>query len=272
MSKEDWSDERLLVRLTQNKSEKVRWGTIVILRKRPTEKLFNKCEEFIKSSDSYKRCLGIDILAQLGPSPRPFLQPTLQLYFDTILRETDSEVIMSLLCAIGHNNDDLNDIQVDIVSSFAEHKDKEVRKAVVFALLGLTNLRAVDTLIRLSSDKISYIRNWSTFGLGRQIEVHSESINKALWRRVSDKHQETRYEAIIGLAKRRDDRVLPIIAQELEKGEFGTLLLTAVLASEKVEFIPLLQQNLDSARADTTINPEWVNELENCINELSERT
>ncbi len=267
MSKINWTDDKLLSRLLHNKSDKSRWDTIAILRKRPTEELFGKCVEFTKSNDPKIRSIGIDILAQLGLSPRPFLKETLQLYFDLLTTEKDPEVLSSLLYAIGHNNNKLNQEQIEKICSFSNSDNKLVKEGLVSALGFIDDLRATHVLIKLSNDKSTPIRNWATFYIG-QGERNTKEIRDALWKRVNDKHSETKMEAIAGLAKRKDKRVTELIKCELTKDEFGTLLFEAIIASENPEFLPLLQQHLDAVKEDQAINPEWEKELKNCIAEL----
>ena len=125
---------------------------------------------------------------------------------------------MSLLYAIGHNNEKLGKAQVDKLCSFADTENNFVKEGLVSALLGVDNSKAIRTLITLSSDKLNNIRNWATFGIGTQTERNSKKIRDALWDRVIDKHQETKLEAILGLAKRKDKRVNEIIKQELIEG------------------------------------------------------
>ncbi|MEG1199660.1 MAG: hypothetical protein RSD53_09735, partial [Algoriella sp.] len=66
MSKLNWSDEKLISRLINYKTDKSRWETIRILRSRPSKELFEKCIELINSNEQKKKIIGIDILAQLG--------------------------------------------------------------------------------------------------------------------------------------------------------------------------------------------------------------
>ena len=119
---------------------------------------------------------------------------------------------------------------------------------------------------------MSHIRNWATFGLGTQIERNNKNIRETLWNRVNDKHQETKLEAIVGLAKRKDNRVNEIIKREIIDGEYGTLLFEAILEIKDKEFLPLLKQNLKNIKDDKNINPEWEKDLKNCINELIKLT
>ena len=272
MSRENWTVDKLLSRLINNKSDKSRWDNIAILRKRPSDELFNTCSDFTKSDEPKIRIIGINILAQLGLSQRPYLKQTLELFFDLLNSENHPEVLMSLLYAIGHNNTKLSADQIDKICSFASNDHRLVREGLVSALLGIDNLKAIETLIKLSSDKLSHIRNWATFGLGSQIERNNKNIREALWKRVNDKHEVTKLEAIVGLAKRKDDRVKEIIRDELISGEYSTLLFEAIIETQEKEFIPLLKQNLSALKGDKTNNPEWEKELKSCIQEMTELT
>lgn len=270
MSLENWTDDKLISRLINNKTDKTRWDKISALRKRPSEELFVKCVELTKSNNPKIRTIGIDILAQLGLRPRPYLKEALNIFFDLLNCETDPYVLMSLLYAIGHNNNELDNIQIDKICSFIQNENSLVKEGLVSALLGIENSTAIETLIKLSSDKLNHIRNWATFGLGTQIERNNKEIREALWNRVNDKHQETKFEAILGLAIRKDNRINEIIRRELINGQFGTLLIEAIIETQSKEFLPLLKHNLSATKDDKTINTEWKNDLKNCINELNE--
>lgn len=272
MSRKNWTDEKIISRLINNKTDKSRWENIRTLRQRPSEELFLKSVELTKSDNTKIRKIGVDILAQLGLSPRPFLKETLKVYFELLEIETDPDVLMSLLYSIGHNNDELDKEQIDKICSFIDNENSWVKEGLVYALLGIDNLTAIETLIKLSSDKLSHIRNWATFGLGSQIERNNKNIREALWNRVNDKHQETKLEAIVGLAKRKDNRVNEVIKREIIDGEYGTLLFEAILEIKDNEFLPLLKENLKSIKNDKNINPEWKKDLKNCINELIKLT
>lgn len=271
MSRKDWTDDKLIYRLINNKTNKSRWDNISVLRRRPSEELFSKCVELTQSKDPKIRSIGIDILAQFGSPPRPFLKETLTLYFELLNIESDSEVLMSLLYAIGHNNDNLSEQQIEKLCSFHNNDNNWIKEGLVSAIGFIDDLHVIDVLIKLSADKLSHIRNWATFFIG-QGERNNKNIREALWKRVNDKHQETKLEAICGLAKRKDSRIIEIIKRELIDCEYGTLLFEAIIEVGDKEFLPLLQENLKSIEDNTNINPEWKKDLENCIDTLTKLT
>lgn len=269
MSRKNWTDDKLILRLFNNKSNKSRWDNINELRKRPSEELYLKCVELTTSKDPKIRIIGIDILAQMGVTPRPFLKQTLKLYFDLLNIENDPEVLMSLLYSIGHNNDHLNKTQIEKLCTFSDSDNNLVKEGLVSALGFINELNSINVLIKLSTDKLSYIRDWATFYIG-QSERNNKAIREALWARINDKHQTTRFEAIVGLAKRKDIRITEIIKKELIDGEYGTLLFEAIIETRDKQFLPLLRQNLKSIEGDNSINNKWLTDLKECIKELTE--
>ncbi len=268
MSRKEWADKKLFFRLLNNKSDKTYWENICELRSRPNRNIFDKSLDLITSESFKERIIGIDILAQLGVPPRPFIKETINLYFDTLEIEKVPKVLTSLLYAIGHNNDNLNQIQISQLVKFKNNKSTSVRKGLVSSLLGLEDEQAIGTLIELSNDKISSIRDWSTFGIGSQIDTDNDDIRDALWNRINDKSQDAKLEAIVGIAKRKDIKIKEIIKRELLSGEYGMLLFDAIELLDDAEFIPLLERNLTSGKLEKGINPQWLEELEKLIDRL----
>ncbi len=100
-----------------------------------------------------------------------------------------------------------------------ECRDYEIRADVAFALCSFDGQDVVDALITLSSDSDRDVRDWATAGLGTFLELDSPQIRNALVARLSEEDAEIRGEALIGLAKRKDERVLEPLKRELS-GEF----------------------------------------------------
>jgi hypothetical protein len=266
MNKRNCTIDDIFSHLLNCKTEKAYWNNINILRGKPCDEVFFRCAEFIHSDIAKERMAAVDILAQLGLPPRPYEQPSILLFFELLDAEKDSHVLMSVLYSIGHNNDNLNVSQIKKMCKCAYDRHWFVRKAVSCALLGIENETAIDTLILLSKDSSSMVRDWATFGLG-QAEEDSDKIKQALWKRVNDKCQDAKLEAIIGLAKRKDCQVMKIIKRELLAGEYGILLLEAIEILNDKQVLPLLRKNLAIAKKQK-YNTEWIQDLENCINNL----
>ncbi|MCU0436763.1 MAG: hypothetical protein MUC49_02545 [Raineya sp.] len=268
MSKRKYTDNQIINQLITNQTNKNYWVKISWLRSKPSQELFDKCVELIASPNAKSRIIGIDILAQLGLSTRPFFKETSKIFFQTLHNEKDIKVIRSLLFAIGHNNHKMSQKQIKILCSFSDNPHQDIREGLTFALLGVKDSKAIDTLIKLSGDKLSKIRNWATFGLGDFTDLDNEDIQNALQKRLKDKHLETRYEAVLGLAKRKHHNILEIIESELLKNNYSTLLYEAVMITQNRFFLPLLEKQLHDAQEDNDIPSECIEKLKECINFL----
>jgi len=266
MPRKNWPTEKLFHRLLNNKSGRTHWENVGVLRSRGSKDVFDKCVELLQSSNAIERRIAVEILSQLGLTPRPIIKETLKLYFETLKIETDDDVISSILYGFGHNNELLSAKETKFICSFKDSKNLEVRQGLVFALGGIEHKIAIDTLIGFTSDKNYYIRDWSTFGLGSLTTQDSPAIRDALWNRINDKHKETRQEAIFGLAIRKDERIKEIIKRELKAiDDHCSLLLEAIEELNDKEFIEILQEKLVSNQQEEKVNPEW---LQNTIDKL----
>lgn len=82
------------------------------------------------------------------------------------------------------------------------------------------------TLIDWSRDPDSEVRSWATGALAARND-DSENIRSALLSRVNDIDFDTKSEAMVGLARRRDMRVLPYVRQALADERVGELFIEA---------------------------------------------
>jgi nucleoid DNA-binding protein len=268
MSRKNWASDKIFFRLLNNKSDKTYFENIRELRRRPDQEVFEKSYGLAMSGNDKEKEIGIDVLAQLGATPRPFYKPSVKLYFELLPTLTNPGVLYALLYAVSHNNEKLHSTQIAAISLFKNHADTNIRQAVVASLLGVDNTAAINILIELSNDKVISIRNWATFGLGSQIKRKGRNITAALWNRTGEKHQETRFEAIVGLAVRKDTRTKDLIKRELAAGEFGTLLFSAIEELGDIEFLPILKKLYKKSKVDDSISVHWLKALKNCIDEL----
>ena len=74
---------------------------------------------------------------------------------------------------------------------------------------------SVATLSTLSEDADDDVRDWATFGLGVQGDVDSLPVREALSWRLSDSDSDAREEALVGLARRHDARILAVLLTAL---------------------------------------------------------
>jgi len=254
----NFSNDKIFFRLLKNKSNDNYWKYIRELRTRKAKDIFERSTTLIKSEIAKERIIGIDILAQFG-SPRIHKKLILKKFFILLKIEKDKNAISSLLSGIGHNNESLSRKQIELICSFKKHKSNTVRYSLVFALLTKEDSIAIETLIELSRDKDYEIRDWATFGIGTQIEIDSDEIRNALWKRVNDKDEGARFEAIFGLAKRKDTRIKETLKKELENiDEFGSLILEAIEEFNDKEFISLIEKQVAENKDLRKVNEDWL--------------
>lgn len=270
MSRNNWTNDKLFERLLNNKSTNTYRDNIKALWNRPEKDVFKKGKDLTRSALPHERRIGIDVLSQLGGMDRPFAAETLALYLKILPKEHDPKVLESILHGIGHNNTGLQNQDIDKLSSLKKHNYAVVRFGLVFALTGIDKPVAIDTLIHLSADKDTDIRNWSTFALGEQISRNNKAIRDALWARVDDEDEDTRLEAVMGLAKRKDLRVHAVIHKELTNGESGTLLFDTLIALGSPDFLPELKKLQKRSAKDDSIHPSWRLKLGEAIDVLQQ--
>ncbi|SEW39148.1 HEAT repeat-containing protein [Chitinophaga sp. YR573] len=179
----------------------------------------------------------------------------------------EPDVLLSFLQDISNNNENLSSEEITIIASLKDHENEDIREAVAQSLAGVEDEAAVNILIALTTDEDSSVRSWATFGLGN---FDIPNVTNVLWDRIDDEDEETRFEAISGLAKRKDARIKGIIARELSTGEFGSLLFEAIAELGDPDFLPSLELLLAQSSEDKTIDEVWLKHLKNCIDVLKE--
>ena len=258
-----FSNDEIFARLFKNKSNY--WNYIRELRKRKSKDIYEKVIKLTTSIDNNKKVIGINILAQFG-YPRNHKKQILKTYFNLLKSESNLKVISSILYGIGHNNEGLTENQIDLICRFQTSRSATIRYSLTFALLGVKNKNAINTLIKLSRDKASDIRNWATFGIGSQTEADNIEIRDALWERVTDIDKNTRDEAIAGLAIRKDRRVKEILKKELDVADtFSSLTLEAIEHFNDKEFIELIEQKIHKNKTEQTVNEDWLKTILNTL-------
>lgn len=209
------------------------WQSIRALQARDPDEVWNHLAPVSRHEHGRVRAIVPDVLRFLGQGTHPRLQDTLAL-FEQMLRDAPAA---ELVAAIGLALGELGASEgVALMRPFAQHGDANVRFAVVSACLGQKDPAAIEALIALSSDPAEHVRDWATFGLGTQVgpaeegdedAVDTEALRNALAARLDDPHANTRNEALVGLAARRDPRVLPILQREIDRGPESPMVLEA---------------------------------------------
>lgn len=116
----------------------------------------------------------------------------------------------------------------------------------------------VATLIEWSRDKNNNVRDWATFCLGSQLNVDGEDVRQALKYRLDDADFDTRCEAMVGLARRRDEAGIRPLMDWLAGDDVSTMMIEAAGHYGLPQFVPLLVE----LRSWWDVDPEL---LENAI-------
>jgi HEAT repeat protein len=128
---------------------------------------------------------------------------------------------------------------------FASHPDADVRLAVTRALPGgvddpAAKDRVARALVQLTNDDSSQVRDWAVFGLGSILDVDTPEIREALRAHLFDSDLDTRLEALVGLAERRDPTILDLLRDELRGDTVERLVVDAARAFADSSLLPLL--------------------------------
>jgi len=218
------------------------WALVQELHRRGGREAFETSASWCASADPLLRCLGADVLGQLGCyDSHPFSDESSPI-LESLLADSDRRVLQSALIALGH----LRSGQLAAICALASHESAEVRHAVATCLGSRSEALARQTLIRLSADADKEVRNWATFGLGTLSNADSEGIRNALVARLSDSDYEVRGEAMRGLAARGDERAVPAILAELASDGTSVLAIEAAATLPREDFLPELERLLEA--------------------------
>lgn len=205
------------------------WRAVHALRSTGSREVFERSVEWCCSEDALKRARGADILAQFGKTAdHPSnLYPEESFTVVSKLVRTET-VILPLRAAIYSSGHIGNPQSVPLLVEFQTHPDPEIRFALACALGHFTdNPSAVGVLLQLTRDTDDDVRDWATFGLGAQGKMDTPEIRDALVDRLADSSEDVRHEAMVGLGRMKDRRVLSSLLISLEKPSVAEITIDA---------------------------------------------
>jgi HEAT repeat protein len=200
------------------------WDIVQDLHLLGGAEVFEAACRLCASTDPVQRELGADIMAQAYFDDPTMRDRAVLALIALVEWDTNLDVVYSASIGLGHRGDSR---AVPALLRWAHCPDAAIRYGVVFGLLGQEDERAIQTLIELSSDADEDVRDWATCGLGTMSQTDTPALRAALVARLNDPHDDTRAEALVGLARRRDERVVPYVLRELESDCVGTLTVEA---------------------------------------------
>jgi len=198
---------------------------------------FLKALEFCTDPDPSIRVQGAFILGQLGTPGRPFSEESAPVLIGLLQHDPDEDVRSAAAFALGHLE---NPLALPHLVASARDPSAEIRYGAAFSLPRFQAPEVVEPLIALSADADDDVRNWATFALGSLLDFDTAVIRDALAARLTEDEAEIRGEALIGLAKRRDERVVEPLQRELAGEFFGSWCLEAAELYADARFYPHL--------------------------------
>lgn len=249
--------ELIRIALTEE-DEDAALDPVKTLQFRGTKEVLESAIQLCKSPFPKERELGANILGQLGLPDRTFPEDCFQVLAAMLSDEKEPIVLAAIAIAFGHLNDPR---AIPLLAPLKKHSDSDVRYGVVHGMSRHKDKLAIQTLIDLSKDSDMDVRNWATFGLGSMIDIDTPEIRKALFDRSTESDREIRGEALVGLARRKDNRVLDLLIEELSLDHVGILALEAAEELGDPKLVPSLM----------ALHSEWENDPEDsCTRQLQQ--
>jgi HEAT repeat protein len=249
-------------------SEGAYWACVEEIQRRGTTEELNAAMELLSEPSEAKRELGAVILGQLGLRIGAVFPERRDLLLDLLREDSSDDLLETALFALGHARDIEDPTGTRTICRYADHPNRDVRRAAVHALLCHEDRYAIGAMIRLSKDAETEVRDWVTFGLGTQIDLDRPRIRAALRARLSYEDATTRAEALVGLAKRRDPGVVDRLMEELHRENPNSLVFEAVVECGDVSLLEPLEAQAKRSRDDPRVDPEWLRRLEKTIGSI----
>ncbi|WP_183817212.1 HEAT repeat domain-containing protein [Parvularcula dongshanensis] len=227
------------------------WELLAVLHRRGAPTDVEAAVGMADSEDPIEREAAADLLARIGWSARPsgFTSKAVPV-LSRLLADVSPAVQAAAIHGLYHQ--DAAEVLLDHLQ-LASHEDAEVRHAVASCLPG-DEEAGWQTLILLSADEDATVRDWATFSLGAQSDADGPEIRAALTARLSDEDEDTRTEAIYGLAKRQVPEGIEALKAALCEKEPLTILLEVAGLSRVPELIPFLEARLGEFEDDADLN------------------
>ena len=238
--KDSTADELFAQTIGGEYDDEAAWEAVRALRRIGSREILDRATEWCRSKNALQRARGADVLAQLGktaehPSNR-FPHESYRAISEMLLRETDAEALAAAITALGHLD---NEAAIGLVSAHSNHPHADVRYAVAFSLGSFPNEPdSIRTLLKLMEDPDADVRDWATFAVGDLGHASSPEIVDALFRRIDDPDNDVREEAMVGLAKRQDRRMLPALITALESTSVSERVIEAAVEMLALETPP----------------------------------
>jgi HEAT repeat protein len=235
----------------QNWGSDESWNAISELQMRGSPDALTLASRLAKSRNDRRRALGLYVASQLRRrqklgrfgSIEYALEETQELLLSG-LHDISSEVCRAAISGLGHRP---HPLALPELIKFAAHPDKEIRFGVAVALGKYSEADSIGALVHLAKDDSDAVRDWATFSIGSMLEVDNPEVRNLLWANLQDTDEDVRGEALVGLAVRKEERIIPVLLELLD-----TNCRVFELAASKAVASPILLSRLNTMKDAVT--------------------
>lgn len=193
------------------------WEAVHALRRNGSREVFERAAALCGAKTAIERARGFDVLAQLGKTPdhptHVFQEEAYAVVSRVAENENDPVALNAAIAALGHIG---NPEAVPLIARHCQHPDEDIRFTVANALGSFPNdPLSCKSMLLMMKDSDPDVRDWTAFALGVLGDTDSGEIRDALVECLNDDNEDVREEAMVGLSKRKDLRVLPALMAAL---------------------------------------------------------
>lgn len=226
--------DQIYSRLFRKQTPEKYWENIDELVKRNSNFCFTKAKALIQSTVEVDNLIGSNILVFLYNSGK-YEEAIWPMFFDILKTEPNEEIICSILEALNYKNENLSPKHIEFLKTFVNRSDK-MNISLMEAFQTLESDEVIEVFIDFSRDGNDDVREEAVYNLGIDIDKDNLLIRKALWERVSDSVSSIKYNSILGLCLRKDEKIRPILIKEMENDIMkNSTLKEALEALDKVD-------------------------------------
>ncbi|HYP34038.1 MAG TPA: HEAT repeat domain-containing protein, partial [Burkholderiaceae bacterium] len=217
-----------------------------------------------RSANAHRRALAMDIAArlQLPGGDQAFAPEDTQALLVAGLSDPNVGVQQAAIFGLGHRP---APAALPLLIGLLEHADSRIRVALARTLGSYAEVDATASLMRLARDRDDDVRDWATFGIGALRDTDDEAVRALLWTNAHDPDRDVRGEAVVGLARRGDPRVVDLLKERLNGGDCRGYELEAVQEMPRPELLEPLQTLLADAERTRAHSGAWLRELLDAI-------
>ncbi len=264
-----WTTARLIRVALAHGTASRGWDAVAALHRRGSQEILARAEALFRSASVRRRALALDIVAQLrephrrGPDPAaPFGIEAAQAMLVAALDDRDGGVLQSAIAGLGHCP--VPGLLPRLIA-FEAHHDSRVRWALVHTLDSYREPESVAALMRLAADRDDEVRDWATFSIGTLSEADDDAVRALLWKNAFDSCRDVRGEALVGLARRSDPRIIELLKERLLDDDCRVYELEAAEEMPRAELLDTLLRLRDDAERLHDLDPTWHRHLLDAI-------